>query len=62
MDFDENTRKLTSDTGYIHSLDDELYTDHPIYLGKFDSPDNYEQGSEDGYDEWVKRQEEHSEE
>ena len=56
MHFDEHTRELTSDSGYIHALDDSLYTDYPIYLGKFDSPDNYEMGDKEGYEEWQKRQ------
>lgn len=53
MNFDENTRKLTSESGYIHRLDDTLYTDHAIYLGKLDSPDNYEEGNKEDYDKWV---------
>lgn len=57
MHFNEKTRELSSDSGYIHALDNSLYTDHPIYLGKFDSPDNYEEGNAEDYEEWVQRQE-----
>ena len=55
MTFDPITRKLTSDTGYIHALSDELYSDHPIYLGKFDLPENYEEGNQADYEEWLNK-------
>ena len=58
MTFDTTTRKLTSDTGYIHKLDDSLYTDHDIYLGIYDSADNYEEGNKKDYQNWVNKQEE----
>ena len=58
MQFNSETRKLESASGYIHALDDSLYTDYPIYLGKFDSSDNYEEGSAEKYEEWIKRHEE----
>ena len=61
MTFDTKTRKLTSDTGYIHKLDDSLYTDHAIYLGIYDSADNYEEGNEKDYQDWIKKQEEEPE-
>ena len=52
MNFEEKTRKLTSGSGYIHSLDDSLYVDHSIYLGKYDDPSNYEEGDEEGLAKW----------
>lgn len=52
MNFDEKTRKLTSGSGYIHSLDDSLYVDYSIYLGKYDDPSNYEEGDEEGFAKW----------
>ena len=55
MTFDPITRKLTSESGYIHALSDELYSDHPIYLGKFDKPENYEEGNEADYEEWLNK-------
>ena len=57
MQFNKKTRELKSDSGYIHALDDSLYTDHHIYLGIYDSPDNYEEGDAEGYEKW---QEEHN--
>ena len=52
MNFDEKTRKLTSNSGYIHAIDDSLYTDYSIYLGKYDNPSNYEEGNEEGFVKW----------
>ena len=57
MTFDEKTRKLTSNSGYIHAIDNSLYTDYPIYLGKYDSPSNYEEGNEEGFIKWHEEQE-----
>ena len=42
-------------TGDTHALSDELYSDHPIYLGKFDLPENYEEGNEADYQEWLNK-------
>ena len=53
----EQTRELKSVTGYIHKMDDSLYVDHPIYLGKFDSLQNYEIGRKEGYEAWMKARE-----
>ena len=52
MNFNEKTRKLTSGSGYIHSLDDSLYVDYSIYLGKYDDPSNYEEGDGEGFAKW----------
>ena len=57
MNFDEKTRKLTSDSGYIHAIDNSLYTDYPIYLGKYDNPSNYEEGNEEDFIKWHEEQE-----
>ena len=57
MTFDEKTRKLTSDSGYIHAIDNSLYTDYPIYLGKYDNPSNYEEGNEEDFIKWHEEQE-----
>ena len=60
MTFDQVTRKLTSASGYIHALNDELYADHAIYLGINDSPDNYEEGNEQGYNEFINKENENA--
>ena len=61
MNFDEKTRKLTSDSGYIHAIDNSLYTDYPIYLGKYDNPSNYEEGNEKDFIKWHEEQEQENE-
>ena len=58
MTFDEKTRKLTSDSGYIHAIDNSLYTDYPIYLGKYDSPSNYEEGNQEDFIKWREERQE----
>ena len=62
MVFNEVTRELSSESGYIHAKDDSLYTDYSIYLGKYDSPDNYEQGNKDDFEEWKNRHDQIEEE
>ena len=57
MTFDQVTRKLTSDSGYIHRKDDTLYCDHAIYLGINDLPDNYEEGNAEDYLLWQNKEE-----
>ena len=57
MSFDEKTRKLTSNSGYIHAIDNSLYTDYPIYLGKYDNPSNYEEGNKEGFIKWHEEKE-----
>lgn len=54
MHFDEETRELSSDSGYIHRKDGGLYSDHPIYLGIHDSPENYEEITKKAYKAWEK--------
>ena len=57
MNFDEKTRKLTSNSGYIHAIDNSLYTDYPIYLGKYDNPSNYEEGNKENFIKWHEEKE-----
>lgn len=32
---------FTTETGYFKNIKTGAFYDHPIYLGRFDSPDNY---------------------
>lgn len=48
MEFDSNTRKLTSSTGFIKDSSGNIYN-YPFYLGIYDSPDNYEESTEEEY-------------
>ena len=61
MNFDEKTRKLTSNSGYIHAIDNSLYTDYPIYLGKYDNPSNYEEGNKKDFIKWHEEKEQDNE-
>ena len=56
------TRELKADSGYIHSKDDTLYVDYPIYIAKSETEADYEEGSKKGYTAWVKAKEEEREE
>lgn len=56
MTFTESNRKLVSSTGYIKSLDGSVL-ESPIYLGIYDSKDNYEEVSNEEYEDYLKKQE-----
>ena len=58
MQFIEETRELTSNTGYLRHKETDVVYDYPIYLGKYDSIDNYEECTEQDYLDWIKQQEE----
>lgn len=57
MTFTESNRKLVSSTGYLKSLDGSVL-ESPIYLGIYDSEDNYEEVGKEEYEAWLKKQEE----
>ena len=56
MTFTESNRKLVSSTGYLKSLDGSV-CESPIYLGIYDSKDNYEEVSKEEYEDYLKKQE-----
>lgn len=56
--FETSTRKLESESGYIKSLIDGTIYDHAIYLGIYDSPDNYVVSYKNDYEEYLKKEEE----
>lgn len=57
MTFTESNRKLVSSTGYLKATDGSVY-ESPIYLGIYDSKDNYEEVGQDVYDAYLKAEEE----
>lgn len=57
MTFTESNRKLVSSTGYLKALDGSV-CESPIYLGIYDSKDNYEEVGRDEYEAYLKKQEE----
>ena len=60
MTFTESNRKLVSSTGYLKSTDGSV-CESPIYLGIYDSKDNYEEAGKDEYEAYIKKQEEEPE-
>ena len=57
MTFTESNRELVSSTGYIKSLDGSV-CESPIYLGIYDSKENYEEAAKEEYEAYLKKQEE----
>ena len=57
MTFTESNRKLVSSTGYLKSTEGSV-CESPIYLGTYDSKDNYEEAGKEEYEAYLKKQEE----
>lgn len=57
MTFTESNRKLVSSTGYLKALDGSV-CETPIYLGIYDSKDNYEEVGQDAYEAYKQAEEE----
>lgn len=57
MTFTDSNRKLVSSTGYLKSLEGSVY-ESPIYLGIYDSEDNYEEIGQDAYEAYKQAEEE----
>ena len=60
MTFTESNRKLVSSTGYLKDIDGSVY-ESPIYLGIYDSKDNYSEVGKEEYEAYLKKQEEQPE-
>lgn len=60
MTFTESNRKLVSSTGYLKSTDGSV-CESPIYLGIYDSKDNYSEVGKEEYESCLKKQEEQPE-
>ncbi|MDD7005894.1 MAG: hypothetical protein SPI42_09330 [Lactobacillus johnsonii] len=56
MTFTESNRKLVSSTGYLKSADGSV-CESPIYLGIYDSKDNYEEVEQDAYETYKQAEE-----
>lgn len=57
MTFTESNRKLVSSNGYLKGIDGSVY-ESPIYLGIYDSEDNYSEVGKEEYEAYLKKQEE----
>lgn len=56
MTFTKSNRELVSSTGYLKTLDGSVY-ESPIYLGIYDSEDNYEEVEQDAYEAYKQAEE-----
>ena len=56
MTFNESNRKLVSSTGYLKATDGSV-CESPIYLGIYDSKDNYEEVGKEEHQNYLKKQE-----
>lgn len=56
MTFNESNRKLVSSTGYLKATDGSV-CESAIYLGIYDSKDNYEEVDKEEYESYLKKQE-----
>lgn len=56
MTFTESNRKLVSSTGYLKGTDGSVY-ESPIYLGIYDSEDNYEEVGKEEYEAYKQAEE-----
>ena len=56
MTFTKSNRKLVSSTGYLKGTDGSVY-ESPIYLGIYDSADNYEEVGQDVYEAYKQTEE-----
>ena len=56
MTFTKSNRKLVSSTGYLKGTDGSVY-ESPIYLGIYDSEDNYEEVGQDAYEAYKQAEE-----
>ena len=56
MTFYESNRKLISSTGYLKASDGSI-CESPIYLGIYDSKDNYEEVEQDAYEAYKQAEE-----
>lgn len=61
MTFYKANRKLVSSTGYLKALDGSV-CESPIYLGIYDSKENYEEATKEEHEAYLKAEEAKAEE
>ena len=54
MTYNEKNRKLTSSTGYIKDIKENIIYTNELYLGIYDTKDNYIESSKEDYGEYLK--------
>lgn len=58
MTYNTKNRKLTSSTGYLKDIKENIIYPNEIYLGIYDTKDNYVESTKEEYVEYLKYVEE----
>ena len=58
MTYNTKNRKLTSSTGYLKDTKENIIYPNEIYLGIYDTKDNYVESTKEEYEEYLKYVEE----
>lgn len=58
MTYNTKNRKLTSSTGYLKDIKENIIYPNEIYLGIYDTKDNYVESTKEEYEEYLKYVEE----
>ncbi len=58
MTYNTKNRKLTSSTGYLKDIKENIIYPNEIYLGIYDTKDNYVESTKEEYEEYLNHVEE----
>ena len=53
MTYNTKNRKLTSSTGYLKDIKENIIYPNEIYLGIYDTKDNYVESTKEEYEEYF---------
>lgn len=54
MTYNTKNRKLSSSTGYLKDIKENIIYPNEIYLGIYDTKDNYVESTKEEYEEYLK--------
>ena len=54
MTYNTKNRKLKSSTGYLKDIKENIIYPNEIYLGIYDTKDNYVESTKEEYEEYLK--------
>lgn len=54
MTYNAKNSKLTSSTGYLKNIKENIIYPNEIYLGIYDTKDNYVESTKEEYEEYLK--------
>lgn len=54
MTYNTKNRKLISSTGYLKDIKENIIYPNEIYLGIYDTKDNYVESTKEEYEEYLK--------